>query len=111
MVVWKNTEIGKFEARHLFYCALIGLVVTGLLVWITEYYTGTDHQPVKIVAKASETGHGTNVMQRLAISMEATALPVLVICAGIIAAYFLQACMGLVSLQQQCWHWGRDCCS
>ncbi|MEK9848234.1 MAG: sodium/proton-translocating pyrophosphatase, partial [Rhodospirillaceae bacterium] len=57
-----TTEIGKFESRHLFYCALIGLVVTGLLVWITEYYTGTDHRPVKIVAKASETGHGTNVI-------------------------------------------------
>ncbi|MEC9022717.1 MAG: sodium-translocating pyrophosphatase [Pseudomonadota bacterium] len=90
-----NTEIGKFEARHLFYCALIGLVVTGLLVWITEYYTGTDHRPVKIVAKASETGHGTNVIQGLAISMEATALPVLVICAGIIAAYFSAGMYGI----------------
>ena len=90
-----NAEIGKFEARHLFYCALIGLVVTGLLVWITEYYTGTDHRPVKIVAKASETGHGTNVIQGLAISMEATALPVLVICAGIIAAYFSAGMYGI----------------
>ena len=90
-----NTEIGEFEARHLFYCALIGLVVTGLLVWITEYYTGTDHRPVKIVAKASETGHGTNVIQGLAISMEATALPVLVICAGIIAAYFSAGMYGI----------------
>jgi len=90
-----TTEIGKFESRHLFYCALIGLVVTGLLVWITEYYTGTDHRPVKIVAKASETGHGTNVIQGLAISMEATALPVLVICAGIIAAYFSAGMYGI----------------
>jgi len=90
-----TTEIGKFESRHLFYCALIGLVVTGLLVWITDYYTGTDHRPVKIVAKASETGHGTNVIQGLAISMEATALPVLVICAGIIAAYFSAGMYGI----------------
>ena len=78
----------QVTSAHLFYCALIGLLVTGLLVWITEYYTGTNHRPVKQVAKASETGHGTNVIQGLAISMEATALPVLVICAGIIASYF-----------------------
>ncbi|MBS41225.1 MAG: sodium-translocating pyrophosphatase [Rhodospirillales bacterium] len=78
----------EWQARHLFYCALIGLAVTGLLVWITEYYTGTNHRPVKMVAKASETGHGTNVIQRLAISMESTALPVLVICAGIVTSYF-----------------------
>mgnify|MGYP001225954704 FL=1 len=78
----------EWQALHLFYCALIGLAVTGLLVWITEYYTGTNHRPVKMVAKASETGHGTNVIQGLAISMESTALPVLVICAGIVTSYF-----------------------
>jgi len=84
-----TTEISSgIQARHLFYCALIGLAVTGLLVWITEYYTGTNHRPVKMVAKASETGHGTNVIQGLAISMESTALPVLVICAGIFASFF-----------------------
>ena len=83
-----TAEIGTgIQARHLLYCAFVGLVVTGLLVWITEYYTGTEHRPVQMVAKASETGHGTNVIQGLAISMEATALPVLVICAGIIIAY------------------------
>ncbi len=73
--------------RALYGCALIGLVVTGLLVWITEYYTGTGYRPVTSVAKASVTGHGTNVIQGLAVSMEATALPVIVICAGIVAAY------------------------
>ena len=83
-----TTEIGTgIQSRHLLYCAFVGLVVTGLLVWITEYYTGTEHRPVQMIAKASETGHGTNVIQGLAISMEATAMPVLVICAGIIVAY------------------------
>ncbi len=71
-------------------CAVIGLVVTGVIIWITEYYTGTDYRPVKSVAESSTTGHGTNVIQGLAVSMEATALPVLLISAAIIAA-FLQA--------------------
>ncbi|MCB9989253.1 MAG: sodium-translocating pyrophosphatase [Rhodospirillales bacterium] len=71
----------------LFWCVLTGLGVTGLIVWITEYYTGTEHRPVRIVAKASESGHATNVIQGLAISMEATVLPVIVICAGIFIAY------------------------
>jgi K(+)-stimulated pyrophosphate-energized sodium pump len=71
---------------ELFGCALVGLVVTGLIVWITEYYTGTKHRPVREVAKASETGHATNVISGLAVSLEATALPVLVICAGIFIA-------------------------
>ena len=72
---------------NLFVCALVGLAVTGLLVWITEYYTSTVFRPVRSVAKASETGHGTNVIQGLAVSMESTALPVLVICAGILIAF------------------------
>ncbi len=71
----------------LFWCAMTGLGVTGLLVWVTEYYTGTGFRPVRSVAKSSETGHGTNVIQGLAISMESTALPVLIICAGIFIAY------------------------
>jgi K(+)-stimulated pyrophosphate-energized sodium pump len=75
---------------QLYICAIAGLVVTGLIIWITEYYTGTDYRPVKSVAAACETGHATNVIQGIAVSMEATALPVIVICAGIIVA-FLQA--------------------
>ncbi len=76
-------------------CALIGLIVTGLIVWISEYYTGTGHRPVTSVAKASETGHGTNVIQGLAVSMEAPALPVIVICAGIIATYMVAGIFGI----------------
>jgi len=84
-----------FTGTSLFFCALVGLVVTGLLIWITEYYTGTDYRPVRSVAKASQTGHGTNVIQGLAVSMEATALPALVICAGIIACYLLAGLFGV----------------
>ena len=84
-----------FVGRELFYCALIGLVVTGLLIWITEYYTGTNHRPVQSVAEASTTGHGTNVIQGLAISMESTALPVVVVCAGIIASFLAAGIFGI----------------
>lgn len=79
----------------LFYCSLTGLVITGLLVWITEYYTATKYRPVRSIAKASESGHGTNVIQGLAVSMEATALPVIVICAGIIITYMLAGLYGI----------------
>jgi K(+)-stimulated pyrophosphate-energized sodium pump len=78
----------------LFSCSLIGLVVTGLMVWITEYYTGTDYRPVKSVAQASTTGHGTNVIQGLAVSMEACALPVLVICFAIITSFKVAGLFG-----------------
>ncbi len=84
-----------FSGRILFYCALLGLVITGLIIWITEYYTGTNYRPVRSIAKASETGHGTNVIQGLAISLESTALPTLVICAGIIIAFKLAGLMGI----------------
>ena len=79
----------------LLYCSLTGLIVTGLIIYITEYYTGSDKRPVLSIAKASVTGHGTNIIQGLAVSMEATALPVLVICAGIIAAYMFAGLFGL----------------
>ncbi|HTZ80389.1 MAG TPA: sodium-translocating pyrophosphatase [Stellaceae bacterium] len=79
----------------LFTCALVGLAVTGLLVWITEYYTSTVYRPVRSIAQSSVTGHGTNVIQGLAVSMEATAAPVVVICAGIIVAYLVAGLFGI----------------
>ncbi len=81
--------LGGFTGWALFYSMIVGLAVTGLLVWITEYYTGTNFRPVRSIAKASETGHGTNVIQGLAISLESTALPTLVIVTGIIVSYQL----------------------
>jgi len=80
--------------KALFICGLIGLAVTGLIVWITEYYTGTGKRPVVSIAQASVTGHGTNVIQGLAVSLESTALPALVIVAGIIATYQLAGLFG-----------------
>ena len=89
------TGEGGFTGRTLFYCSLLGLVITALIIWITEYYTGTSYRPVKSIAKASVTGHGTNVIQGLAISLEATALPTLVIVAGIIIAFKLAGLIGI----------------
>ncbi|KTE05811.1 sodium-translocating pyrophosphatase [Sphingopyxis sp. H115] len=85
----------EFNGSDLFYCSLLGLVITGLIIWITEYYTGTNYRPVRSIAKASETGHGTNVIQGLAISLESTALPTLVICVGIIVAYQTAGIIGI----------------
>ena len=79
----------------LFWCGVVGLVVTGLIVIITEYYTGTNYRPVRNVAKASESGHGTNVIQGLAVSNESTALPALTIMAGIILTYNLAGLYGI----------------
>ncbi|MDD6088889.1 MAG: sodium-translocating pyrophosphatase [Desulfovibrionaceae bacterium] len=76
-----------FGVYNLIACAFSGLIVTALLVWITEYYTSTEFRPVRSISMASTRGHGTNVIQGLAISMESTALPVVVICAGILFAY------------------------
>ncbi len=84
-----------FTGMDLFYCGVVGLAVTGLIIWITEYYTGTDYRPVKAVAAASTTGHGTNVIQGLAISMEATAMPAIVIVAGILITYLLAGLFGI----------------
>jgi K(+)-stimulated pyrophosphate-energized sodium pump len=87
--------IGGFTGMALFWSMMVGLAVTGLLVWITEYYTGTNYRPVRSIAKASETGHGTNVIQGLAISLESTAMPTLVICVGIIVAFQLAGLIGI----------------
>lgn len=84
-----------FDGRHLFYCGLIGLAVTGLIVWVTEYYTSTAFRPVRSVAQASTTGHGTNVIQGLAVSMEATAVPAVIICVGIVSTYQLAGLFGI----------------
>lgn len=81
--------------KSLLICVGAGLAVTGLLVWITEYYTSTAYRPVRSVAKASETGHGTNIIQGLAVSMEATALPVIVICAGIFVSFHAAGLYGI----------------
>ena len=86
---------GSFTGFDLFYCSLVGLAVTSLLIWITEYYTGTNFRPVRSIAKASETGHGTNVIQGLAISLESTAMQTIVICAGIIVSYQLAGLIGI----------------
>jgi len=74
----------NFTGMSLYYCGIIGLVITGLIIWVTEYYTGTSYRPVKSVAYSSTTGHGTNVIQGLAVSMEATAIPALIIVSGIL---------------------------
>src|SRR5258707_3501554 len=87
-LIGMNTELTSGGATYtgmtLFECGVVGLIITGLLIWITEYYTGTNYRPVRVIAAASVTGHGTNVIQGVAISMGSTALPALVICAGIV---------------------------
>ena len=85
----------SFTGLELFGCGVIGLLITGLIIWVTEYYTGVNFRPVKSVAAASVTGHGTNVIQGLAVSMEATALPALIIIAGILGTYALAGLFGI----------------
>jgi K(+)-stimulated pyrophosphate-energized sodium pump len=84
-----------FTGASLYFCGIVGLVVTGLIVWITEYYTGTTFRPVKSIAAASVTGHGTNIIQGLAVSLESTALPTIVIMAGILVSYGFAGLFGI----------------
>jgi len=90
-----TATLASFTGWDLFWSAMVGLVLTGLIIWITEYYTGTNFRPVRSIAKSSETGHGTNVIQGLAISLESTALPTLAIVTGIIVAYQFAGLMGI----------------
>src|SRR5215471_15804410 len=85
----------NYSGLTLFLCGIVGLAVTGLIIWITEFYTGTNFRPVRSIALASVTGHGTNVIQGLAVSLEATALPALVIIAGILISYNLAGLFGI----------------
>ena len=85
----------SFTGLSLYLCGIIGLVITGLIIWITEYYTGTNYRPVKSVAQSSTTGHGTNVIQGLAVSMEATAIPALIIVGGILLTNHIAGLYGI----------------
>jgi K(+)-stimulated pyrophosphate-energized sodium pump len=87
-----NAEFSGFE---LYMCGIIGLIITGLIIWVTEYYTGTKFRPVLSIAKSSTTGHGTNVIQGLAVSLEATALPALIIVSGILYTNHIAGLFGI----------------
>jgi K(+)-stimulated pyrophosphate-energized sodium pump len=85
----------SFTGLDLYICGVAGLVITGLLIWITEYYTGTNYRPVRSIAQSSTTGHGTNVIQGLAVSMEATAIPALIIVTGILYTNSIAGLFGI----------------
>ena len=90
-----STENSKFSGFGLYICGIVGLLITGLIVWVTEYYTGTKFRPVISVAKSSTTGHGTNVIQGLAVSLEATALPAIIIVTGILVTNHIAGLYGI----------------
>jgi K(+)-stimulated pyrophosphate-energized sodium pump len=90
-----DADLGGFTPMDLFWCGVVGLVITGLIIMITEYYTATGKRPVDSIAEASITGHGTNVIQGLAVSLESTALPAIVIIAGIIITFNLAGIFGI----------------
>ena len=90
-----NVGDKSFNGMSLYYCGIVGLIITGLIIWVTEYYTGTNYRPVKSVAASSTTGHGTNVIQGLAVSMEATAIPALIIVAGILITNHIAGLFGI----------------
>ncbi len=92
---YNNNAGAIFSGLDLYICGVVGFIITGLLIWVTEYYTGTNYRPVRTVAKSSTTGHGTNVIQGLAISMEATAIPALIIVAGILYTNSLAGLYGI----------------
>ena len=85
----------RFVASDLYWCMLVGLVITGLIIWVTEYYTGVEYRPVRSISQASVTGHGTNVIQGLAVSLESCALPAIIIIAGILITYSLAGLFGI----------------
>ncbi len=92
---WLMADNGVYSTNRIYLASLVGIAVTALIVVITEYYTSTSYKPVRGIAEASQSGHGTNVIAGLAVSMRSTALPVLAICAGILAAYSLAGIYGV----------------
>ena len=92
--IYSSTN-AQFSGFDLYICGVIGLIITGLIIWVTEYYTGTKFRPVLSIAKSSTTGHGTNVIQGLAVSLEATTLPVLIIVSGILFTNHIAGLFGI----------------